>query len=114
MTLDELITRLRTRGGDIRVTGERVQYRPAGVLTPDEVAWLAQRRTEVARALTKPTMSEDALPLDGPPFGSAGPDVPAWHCRLPLGASHVPGVRSDGSACATCHPPTLELPRRLS
>jgi len=119
MTHDELIARVRTRGGELRVTGERLQYRPPGVLTPDELDWLARHQAEVARALSRPNGSPgvvDATALvTSRPLGSAGPDVHAWHCRIDLGSSHVRGVRTDGSAyCATCHPPTLVSRRHLA
>jgi hypothetical protein len=118
MTGVELIERVRTRGGQLRVAGDRLQYRPAGVLDAAELAWLADHRAEVARALGVHDDQVD-LALQGDalggrrPLGEAGPGVPAWHCRIGLGSNHEPGTRPDGSVfCATCHPTTIAVSER--
>ncbi len=113
MTVDELMDRIRARGGHLRLRGGRLQYRPAGVLAPDEVAWLGQHRDEVRARLARaelPRVSAIAPPtridvLDEQPLGEAGPGVPAWHCAIDLGSGHQMRLRADGSIfCATCHP----------
>ncbi len=112
MTVDELVDRILARGGQLRVRGARLQYRPAGVLSSVEVAWLDHHREEVRAALTqteqphqrKPFAQQDVWP-DGQPMGEAGPGVPAWHCSIDRGTGHVRGLRADGSTfCSTCHP----------
>jgi hypothetical protein len=114
MTLDELIDRIQARGGQLRVRGARLQYRPAGVLSPAEVAWLGHHHVEVRAALTqrerhhpaaRAAAPERDVRLDDRPMGEAGPGVPAWHCSIDRGTGHVSGLREDGSTfCATCHP----------
>lgn len=110
MTAGDFIERVRARGGALRLLGEHVQYRPSGVLTEDELAWLRGHRDEVARALVGTVPSEQqpasALPA-GSPLGEAGPGIKAWHCSVAITSVHRQGERADGSShCATCHPPT--------
>lgn len=113
MTVDEIVDRIQARGGHLRVRGARLQYRPAGVLAPDEVAWLGQHRDEVRARLahTEPPRVSAIAPqtridvLDEQPLGEAGPGIPAWHCSIDRGSGHQMGFRADGSIfCATCHP----------
>ncbi len=123
MTSHELIRLVRTRGGQLRAMGARLQFRPSGILTPDELDWLGRHRSEVIWALERSlewgqlwtAPSAEALSgLARQPLGHAGPGVEAWHCRIDLGSGHIPGTRADGSRfCATCHPPTISHPRRL-
>jgi hypothetical protein len=113
MTGQELVGRVRMRGGELRVSRGRLQYRPAGILASAELDWLARHRVDVEDALR--TCAQEGTPVsDLPsallqsPLGEAGPAVPAWHCRIDLGTGHVMGIRADGSTyCATCHPSAM-------
>ncbi len=103
MTPTELLDRVARRGGGVRVVGDRLQYRPPGVLTDAELGWLLAHQDDVLRALARDCVA------GRPPLGEAGPGVKAWRCRLAIASTHVRSERVDGSAyCATCHPPTLE------
>jgi hypothetical protein len=117
MTIVEVIERVRARGGDLRVAGERLQYRPAGILSTSELDWLDRHRDDVVSALSGGGAERDAVEVvagvAGPPLGEAGPGVPAWRCPIDLGSGHVRSARADGSSvCVTCHPLTL-APARL-
>ena len=111
MTTDTLLAEIRRRGGDVRVLGERLQYRPPGVLTDDELRWLLCHQPDVVRALEEPAGADDAVVATvgrDQPFGEAGPGVKAWHCSVTRSSVHVRGQRRDGSAyCTTCHPPNV-------
>ncbi|MGO9180779.1 MAG: hypothetical protein ACLQBX_10960 [Candidatus Limnocylindrales bacterium] len=116
MTVDELVERIQARCGQLRVRGARLQYRPAGVLSPGEVDWLGHHREEVLAALTQTDQPQETSPahpqedvgFHHQPLGEAGPGVPAWRCSVDLGTGHVMGVREDGSIfCSTCHPGVL-------
>jgi hypothetical protein len=116
MTTLEVIDRLRTRGCQLRVLGAKLQYRPAGVLSSDELAWLDSHLAEVISTLSEAAelpgqtvSSATTCPdLARRPLCEAGPGVPAWHCLIDLGTGHVMGLRADGSTyCATCHPGTV-------
>jgi hypothetical protein len=85
--VDELIDRIHSRGGEIRLVGSVVQYRPATSVTEHELSWLRRHEDEVAAALAAPDVSDrdafmrwlacrfgDAYV----PVGDAGPDTPAW------------------------------------
>jgi len=83
----ELLRRVRARGGDLRVNGRVVQYRPTDVLTSVELDWLCEHRGEIVRALTAPDPDDaDAFRRWLEPHldrsyayaGNAGPGVPAW------------------------------------
>jgi hypothetical protein len=113
MTGQELVARVRTRGGELRVRRGQLQYRPAGILASAELDWLTRHRVDVEAALRicvgEGTPGSD-LPsaLRQPPLGEAGPTVPAWHCLIDLGTGHVMGLRTDGTTyCSTCHPSTM-------
>jgi hypothetical protein len=113
MTAIELIEHVRAKGGDLRLSDDRLQYRPAGVLSDAELAWLDGHRDLVTQALSasiiEPPSRIDGW-LVGRPLGEAGPGVPAWRCSIDRGSGHIRGRRPDGSLhCATCHPCTLEL-----
>jgi hypothetical protein len=113
MTAGDLLARLRRRGGELRLLGERLQYRPPGVLTPAELDWLRNHQPEIAGMLAHPAPVDDAVVPAGPALGVAGPETPAWHCRIDLRSRHLRAIRPDGTAyCATCHPSTVLTPRR--
>jgi hypothetical protein len=100
------------RGGELRVSRGRLQYRPAGILASAELDWLTRHRVDVEAALrtcAREGTSDATLPsaLRQRPLGEAGPTVPAWHCLIDLGTGHVTGIRADGTTyCETCHPST--------
>lgn len=108
------------RGGELRVSRGRLQYRPSGILASAELNWLARHRADVEAALRECGARDtpnSVLPsaLRQPPLGEAGPAVPAWHCRIDLGTGHVRETRGDGSDfCATCHPSRIATPRPRS
>ena len=107
MTGTDLIKRVEARGGEPRVMEARLQYRPAGVLQPDEITWLVRNRREVVEGLLRRDGRLVALPA-GPALGEAGPAVPAWHCYVAVVRPHEQATRGDGTSyCATCHPPTV-------
>ena len=117
MTVDELVDRIRARGGQLRAEGARLQYRPAGVLSSAEVVWLGLHRDDVLAALARSGQRHQTGPADQQeedvwrdhkPMGEAGPGVPAWHCSIDGGTGHVRSPRVDGSTfCSTCHPNAL-------
>jgi hypothetical protein len=115
VTGQELVGRVRMRGGELRVSRGRLQYRPAGIIASAELEWLTRHRVDVEAALRTCAggsipVSDLPSPLRQPPLGEAGPTVPAWHCRIDLGTGHVMGIRADGSAyCATCHPSAMTM-----
>ena len=87
MNLDELIYRVRARGGEIRLIGSAVQYRPAGAFTEGELDWLRRHEDDVVVALAAPDARDRDAFLRwlsrrfGDGFvlvGDAGPDTPAW------------------------------------
>jgi len=51
VTAYELIRRVATKGGELRIASGHVQYRPADVLNGAELRWLSRNTIEVARAL---------------------------------------------------------------
>jgi hypothetical protein len=108
----ELIERVQSRGGQIRVVDSRLQYRPAGVLAGAERQWLAQHRHEVVDDLLRREGLVELPPER--PLGAAGPDVPAWRCYVAITVPHERVVRPDGTEyCGTCHPRTIASgPRR--
>jgi hypothetical protein len=120
MTGQELVGRVRMRGGELRVSRGQLQYRPAGILASAELDWLTRHRVDVEAALeicTGEGMPVSDLPtkLRQRPLGEAGPTVPAWHCLIDLGTGHVMGIRADGSTyCATCHKSMVATPRSRS
>jgi hypothetical protein len=106
----DLLDRVARRGGSVRVVGERVQYRPAGVLADAELTWLLDHQSEVVAALADSGPQDPAidLVLATPPLGEAGPGIKAWRCFVAISSIHKRGARRDGSTyCATCHPPDL-------
>ena len=116
MTVDELVDRIRARGGQLRGHGARLQYRPAGVLSPVEVDWLGHHREEVLAALTQTDQPHDTKPGDPhdedvrfvhQPLGEAGAGVPAWHCPIDRGSGHAIGFRADGSVCCETYPGSI-------
>lgn len=87
MNVDELIHRVRARGGEIRLVGAAVQYRPATAVTERELGWLRRHEHEVAAALVPPDASDRRAFMHWlgrqfgdayVPVGDAGPDTPAW------------------------------------
>ena len=111
LTAGELIEAIRRRGGDVRRVGDHVQYRPAGVLTDDELSWVARHLAELARALGDCNQADEpavsALPAT-PPLGIAGPGVDAWHCWFAISSHRPRSEQSEGAvSCGTCSPRTL-------
>jgi len=88
----DFVRRVRARGGELRVTGSLVQYRPAGALTSAEREWLRAHRSAVAMVLVAPD-PDDAVAFqrwlrlwvgrDYVHLGHAGPGVSAWAPRSP-------------------------------
>ena len=87
MTIDDLLNRVRARGGEIRLIGSALQYRPAAALTERELRWLRRHQCQVVAALTAPDVNDrDAFVqwlrcrFGGAylPVGDAGPETPAW------------------------------------
>lgn len=115
MIAGELIERIRRRGGDFRLAGERFQYRPAGVLTDDELGWVLGHRDDIARALAGDDGADKLFVSGlaaGLPLGEAGPGVKVWHCSVAVSSVHARRERADGCVyCATCHPPAVAGPR---
>lgn len=100
VSASELLRRVRARGGDLRVSGTVVQYRPASALTLAELDWLREHRGDIVRALNMPDPDNaDAFRGwlrrrfggDYARLGVAGPGVPAWTpipCGLPDRHAH--------------------------
>jgi hypothetical protein len=87
VTIDDLLDRVRARGGEVRLVGSALQYRPAAALTDVELRWLRRHEGQVITALAMPDVEDrDAFVrwlrrcLGGAylPVGDAGPDTPAW------------------------------------
>ncbi len=87
MTIDDLLDRVRARGGEVRLVGAALQYRPATALTERELRWLRRHEGQAISALAMPDVDDrDAFVLwlrrcfGGAylPIGDAGPDTPAW------------------------------------
>jgi hypothetical protein len=87
MTVDDLLGRVRARGGEIRLIGSGLQYRPATALTAGELCWLRRHEGEAITAFTVPDANDrDAFKRwlcrrYGGAYvrvGDAGPRTPAW------------------------------------
>lgn len=119
----DLLRRIRARGGDLRVNGTVVQYRPDGALTLAELDWLRKHRGQIARALSAPDPDDAAafrrwlrrtFDAEYVCVGTAGPASPVWiptvsgrwadpgHSRR---GSMTPWRPATGSSRAPCGAP---------
>ena len=87
MTASELLTRVHERGGELRLLGPRLQYRPADALTSDELGWARAHRSDMVSVLAAPNHQDLGAfrawlrGWFGPAHvyvGDAGDDAPAW------------------------------------
>ncbi len=84
---DDLLRRVTARGGELRLAGSIVQFRPVWTLTTEERRWLVRHQVVVVAALTPPSPDDVAafvrwlerwLAPQVIQAGEAGPGTPAW------------------------------------
>ncbi len=82
----ELLRRVHARGGEMRVAGSVVQYRPHDALSATEREWLREHRGEVLRVLAPDPGDivvferwlRNAFGATCLRLGAAGPGCPVW------------------------------------
>jgi hypothetical protein len=101
VSVAELLETLRTRGVEFTAAGDRLRFRPAAAVTPDELAALRAHKAALLRVLR----AETARPLSaGGDWADDVPDSPCGLCgHRPLAKVHGwPTAGESRWLCLAC------------